>query len=113
MMKATVLILAMLAGAPPDLAWAHTISAQTAQHEAPATTTADQPRVSIDATPIEVLEADADARALVIKHLGALFDHAAYPMIKSMTLKAIQPFSQGAITDEKLAALQADLDTLQ
>ena len=34
-------------------------------------------------------------------------------MIKTMSLKAIQPYSQGAITDEKLAALQAELDTLK
>lgn len=72
-----------------------------------------QPRFSVDATPLETLEADPAAKALVIKHVGAIFDHSAYPMIKTMSLKAIQPYSQGAITDEKLEALQAELATLR
>lgn len=67
---------------------------------------------SVETTPVQTLEADPAAKAAVIKHFPTLFSHPAYAMIKSMPLKAIAPYSQGAITDEKLAALQADLDAL-
>lgn len=101
------------------IAVSSTAQAQTRPAPAPApaqTTTAtpaDQPRYSVDTTPLEALAADPAVKALVVKHVGAIFDHSAYSMIKSMTLKAIQPFSQGAITDEKLAALQAELAALK
>ncbi|MCA0369212.1 MAG: hypothetical protein LCH57_14320 [Proteobacteria bacterium] len=91
--------------------------AQTAPTPAPANTPSAAPntqaRYSVDTTPLETLEADPAAKALVVKHVGAIFDHSAYAMIKTMTLKAIQPYSQGAITDEKLAALQAELAALK
>lgn len=96
--------------AAAGIAQAQTPSATPPAHSAPA---AAQPRFSVDNTPLETLEADPAAKALVIKHVGAIFDHSAYAMIKTMSLKAIQPYSQGAITDEKLAALQAELDTLK
>lgn len=80
--------------------------------QAPSTSPSPQARYSVDATPLETLEADPAAKALVIKHIGPIFDHSAYAMIKTMSLKAIQPYSQGAITDEKLAALQTELAAL-
>lgn len=105
---------ALLAIVPAALALtAGAALAQSTPAPTPAATTAAQPRFSVETTPLETLEAHAEAKALVIKHLGAIFDHTAYPMIKSMPLKAIQPYSQGAITDEKLAALQAELAALE
>lgn len=73
---------------------------------------ASDTRFSVETTPIQVLEADPAAKAAVAKHFPSLFSHPAYSMIKSMPLKAIAPYSQGAINDETLAALQADLDAL-
>lgn len=67
---------------------------------------------SVDTTPIETLEADPEARAMVAEHFPSLFNHPAYSMFKAMTLKAIAPHSQGSINEETLAALQADLDAL-
>ena len=84
-----------------------------AHAQAPSSPPAVQARYSVDATPLETLEADPAAKALVIKHIGPIFDHSAYAMIKTMSLKAIQPYSQGAITDEKLAALQVELAALK
>jgi len=89
--------------------------ADHAQTQPPAQTATPAPpiRYSVETTPIETLAADPAARALVIKHFPTLLDHPSYSMFKSMPLKAIAPYSQGAITNEALAALQADLDGLR
>ncbi len=112
MLKTTVLIAALaLAGAVQ----AQTASPPPESHSAstPPASPPARPHYSVDATPIETLEADPEAKALVIKHFASLFDHPAYSMFKSMTLKAIEPYSQGSINDQTLSALQADLDALR
>ena len=62
-------------------------------------------------TPIETLMADERAKAVVTKHFDGqdLALHPAYDQFKALSLKAVAPFSQGLITDEKLAAIAADL----
>ncbi|WP_298470717.1 hypothetical protein [uncultured Erythrobacter sp.] len=60
-------------------------------------------------TPIEKLVADAKAKAVLEKHLPGIDQHPAYGEFKTMSLKAIQPFSQGAITPELLEKIAADL----
>lgn len=74
---------------------------------------APQAAYAVEKTPLETLGADPKARAAVEKHLPGLFQHPAYEMIKSMPLKAIQPYSQGKITDDILTAIQTDLDALR
>jgi hypothetical protein len=69
-------------------------------------------KYSVETTSIETLAGDPAARALVAKHLPGLLEHPSYETFKTATLKTLQPFSQGHITDEVLQALQADLDTL-
>lgn len=69
-------------------------------------------KYSVETSPIETLAADPAARVLVAKHLPGLLEHPAYDTFKATSLKALQPFSQGHITDETLHALQADLDAL-
>ena len=71
------------------------------------------PKFSVNTTPIEVLEADPAAHAVVKQHLPKLFEHPAYAMIKTMSLKELLPYSQGALTEERLQGLQADLDLLK
>jgi len=73
-------------------------------------TTAPAAVFSID-TPIEVLMADERAKAVVAKHFGGqdLAQHPAYEQFKSLSLKAVAPFSQGLITEEMLAKISADL----
>lgn len=69
-------------------------------------------KFSVATTPIETLAADPKARALLVKHLPGLLEHEAYDSFKGMPLESLKPFSNGAITDETLKALQADLDKL-
>lgn len=60
-------------------------------------------------TPIEALVADAKAKAVLDKHLPGIDQHPAYGQFKTMSLKALQPFSQGAITPESLEKIADDL----
>jgi hypothetical protein len=52
---------------------------------------------------------------VVAKHFGGqdLAAHPAYEQFKSLSLKAVAPFSQGLITDEMLAKIEADLATIK
>ena len=63
-------------------------------------------------TPIEALMANEATKAVVVKHLGALNDHPAYAQFKSMSLVQLQPFSQGAITQEAIDKIKTDLAAL-
>ena len=78
---------------------------------APATDTATdatEAELTID-TPIEVLMADDGAREIVLAEIPGLDEHPAYGQFKALSLKAVQPFSQGMITDEMLATIAAAL----
>jgi hypothetical protein len=63
-------------------------------------------------TPIEVLVADPGARAVLDKNLPNLRSHPAYEQFKSMSLRQLQPYSEGKITDEILAQTEKDLKAL-
>lgn len=80
--------------------------------EAPAE--AEAAAFTID-TPIEVLMADERAKAVVAKHFNGMdiAQHPAYEDFKSLSLKAVAPFSQGLITDEMLDKIAADLATIK
>lgn len=81
-----------------------------AQDDAPAAAEAEAAAFTID-TPIEVLMADERAKAVVAKHFGGqdLVLHPAYEQFKSLSLKAVAPFSQGMITEDMLTKIAADL----
>jgi hypothetical protein len=64
-------------------------------------------------TPIADIAATPDGKAALDKNLPGLTTHEAYEQFKGMTLKQVQPMSQGAITDDQIKALQADLDKLK
>lgn len=64
-------------------------------------------------TPIEALMADERAKAAVSAHLPGIDQHPAYGQFKSLSLKAVAPFSQGLITDEVLAKIAADLAAIK
>ena len=68
--------------------------------------------LSVDATPIADLAANEATKAILDKDVPGLTAHPAFEQFKAMTLKALQPLSQGALTDEQVAAVQADLDKL-
>ncbi|WP_292119168.1 hypothetical protein [Brevundimonas sp.] len=63
-------------------------------------------------SPIEALVADPATKAVLEKHLPGMDKHPAYGQFKGMSLRQVAPYSQGAITDEKLAAIEADLKAL-
>lgn len=58
---------------------------------------------------IETLVADAKANAVIQSNLPGIDKHPAYDMFKGMSLKQMQPYSQGRITDEMLAKIGKEL----
>jgi hypothetical protein len=63
-------------------------------------------------SPIEALVNDPATKAVLEKHLPGMDKHPAYGQFKAMTLRQVAPYSQGAITDEKIAAIEADLKAI-
>lgn len=60
-------------------------------------------------TPIEALIGNADAKAVMQKYLPDIELHPAYDMFKSMSLRDVQPMSEGALTLEMIAKIEEDL----
>lgn len=68
--------------------------------------------LSTDSTPIETLVANPAAKAVLEKNIPGISTHEAYEQFKAMTLTQVAPMSQGAVTDEIIKKVQADLDAL-
>jgi hypothetical protein len=107
----SVALLAMTA-AP---AFAQTTTTATA----PATTapaadaaTAAAAKFSLD-TPIEAIAADPAGKAVLDADFPGMLTHPAYDQFKGMSLTAVQPMSQGAITDEQMAKAKVDLAAIK
>ena len=64
-------------------------------------------------TPIAVLADNPAAREILTRHLPDLFNHPAYDAFKGFSLRALQPHSNGAITDATIAAIEAELSALR
>lgn len=71
-----------------------------------------QDKPSVDTTTIAELADKPETKAILDKDLPGLTAHPAFEQFKGMTLKALQPMSGGNLTDEQIAAVQADLDAL-
>lgn len=82
---------------------------QSSQTAAPAP--APSPAYTLD-TPIQQLAADPAAQAVLDRDLPGLTTHDRYDQFKGLSLKALQPFSGGLITDSRLAAVEAGLRAL-
>lgn len=54
-------------------------------------------------SPIEQLVANAASKAVLDANFPGMTAHPAYDQFKGMSLKAVQPFSNGVITDEAIA----------
>jgi hypothetical protein len=105
---AALAALAALATAPAFAqASAQATTGASATAAAPAPAAAGAP--SIDSTPIEELAAKPETKAILDRDLPGLTSHPAYDQFKGMTLKQLQPMSQGALTDAQLAQVQSDL----
>ncbi len=85
--------------------------AQDAPAPAPAATPAAA-KFNLD-TPIEVLAADEKAKAVLMADLPDLLPHPSYEQFKEMSLRQVQPYSQGALTDALLAKVEADLAAIK
>lgn len=80
---------------------------QSSQTAAPA----PSPAYTLD-TPIQRLVADPAAKAVLDRELPGLTTHDRYDQFKGLSLKALKPLSGGLITDDRLAAIEADLRAL-
>lgn len=60
-------------------------------------------------SPIGEIAATAAGKAALEKDIPGVLEHPAYEQFKAMSLRQLAPMSQGIITDEKIAALEADL----
>ena len=76
------------------------------------TTTMSGAKYTLD-TPIETIAADPAGKAVLDRDLPGLTTHEAYDSFKSMSLKAVQPMSNGALTDAALAKAGTDLAALK
>nr|WP_298931739.1 hypothetical protein [uncultured Erythrobacter sp.] len=100
-MKAPMLAVALTLGLTVSPA---TMTAAHAQEKAAAFSTD---------TPIQQLVADERAKAVLDKHIPNIDQHPAYGQFKAMSLKEVQPWSQGAITPEMLEKIQKDLAAIK
>jgi len=82
------------------------VAAQTAQAPAPAAAAVGA--FSVD-SPIEQLVANPAAKAVLEADFPGVTTHPSYEQFKAMSLKQLAPYSNGIITDEKLAKASADL----
>ena len=69
-------------------------------------------KLSVEETDLGTLLDNAAAKAVLAKHIPDMINNDQITMARSMTLKQLQGFAGDALTDEKLAAIQADLDKL-
>lgn len=101
------------------LLWASAALAQEAPAPAAEPQTTAEPDLSAETsnaftlnTPIQALAADQGVRAVLDRELPGLTTHESYERFKTMSLRALKPFSGGLITDERLAAVEAGLRAL-
>lgn len=71
---------------------------------------ADHP--TIDSS-IKDLLADPATAAILDKHLPGIADHPARPQFEDMTLAEVMPYSEGAITQDIIDAIDADIKALE
>lgn len=67
---------------------------------------------SVETTDLGTLLDNPGSKAVLVKHLPDMVGNEQIQMARGMTLKQLQGFAGDALTDAKLAAVQADLDKL-
>ena len=68
--------------------------------------------LSVETTDLGTLLDNAGAKAVLTKHIPDLIANEQISMARGMTLKQLQGFAGDVLTDEKLAAIEADLNKL-
>jgi hypothetical protein len=100
---ASLIAITAMAAAAPALAQAP--AAAPARADAPAAG-----GLSVEKTPIGDIIKNDKAKAALEAAIPTISQY--YDQIASMTLKQVQPMSQGALTDEMLAKVQAAFDQI-
>ena len=114
-MRAFVFCLALLAPVSAHAAAENKAEPQTAAATAAVapSATAASPSLGLNLdTPIGEIAAAPAGKAVLDTQLPGLLTHPAYETFKAFSLKALQPYSNGLITDERLAAVEAGLKAL-
>ncbi|MEP9400670.1 hypothetical protein [Sphingomonas sp. VNH70] len=62
---------------------------------------------------IETIAADPRGKAILDAVFPKMLEHESYPMFKGMTLKQVQPYANGRITDEQVAKVAVELAKLK
>ena len=73
---------------------------------------AKAPKYTTAETDIGTLLDDPAAKAIIEKHIPGLTSNAQIEMARGLTLRAIQVYAAGDVTDDRLAAIDADLAKL-
>jgi hypothetical protein len=89
-------------------------AAPAAPAAAPAATADAAPaaKFTLD-TPVETIAADPAGKAVLVADFPEMLSHPAYDQFKALSLNALQPLAQGAITDEMMAKAKADLAAIK
>lgn len=101
------------AAPPPPQTSPAPAEASPVQPAAPASTAPAAAAALNGDTPIETLMSRPDTKAILLKYVPEIENHPAYDQFKSMSLRQLQPLAGGLITDEKIAAMEADLKKLK
>ncbi|KQN71087.1 hypothetical protein [Sphingomonas sp. Leaf62] len=86
-------------------------TAQTAPAAAPSPAAPAAAKLSIDSS-IETIAANPKGKAILDAVFPGMLAHDSYAMFKGMSLKQVQPYANGAITDEQVAKVAAELTKL-
>jgi hypothetical protein len=107
-MKTAIFVAALMAAAPA-FAQGTTAPAPTPAAPAPAAAVpASDAKFNLD-TPLQDIVADEKGKAVIEKHFPGMIALPEYEMFKAISLTQLQPYSNGKITDEMLAATAKDL----
>lgn len=93
--------LVAVAAAAATISTVPAFAAEAAAASAPAYSTAD--------STIGTLLDNPETKAVLEKHVPTMVGNAQIEMARGLTLKAIQAYAGDALSDEKLAAIDADL----
>lgn len=107
-MKTAMFVAALMAAAP---AFAQGTAAPTPAPATPApapAAPANDAKFNLD-TPLQDIVADEKGKAVIEKHFPGMIALPEYEMFKAISLTQLQPYSNGKITDEMLAATAKDL----
>ena len=106
-MKTAIFVAALMAAAP---AFAQGTPAPAAPAPAPAAQAAPaaDAKYNLD-PPLQDIVADEKGKAVIEKHFPGMIALPEYEMFKAISLTQLQPYSNGKITDEMLAATAKDL----